>query len=53
MFKVNPYAVIVNAREIKAKWEAASQLQAFLLELGYDVHDAQVPRAHGCAGAAE
>ena len=34
MFKVNPYAVTVNAREIKAKWEAASQLQAFLLELG-------------------
>jgi hypothetical protein len=52
MSKINPYAV--TASEIEAKWnEASRQLQVFLVELGYDVHDAQVSRVQGCAGAAE
>ncbi len=44
----------VTAKTIEAERDAASQqLQAFMLELGYDVQDARVPRTHGCVGAAE
>src|SRR5690606_2255428 len=44
----------VNARQIEAERDAASrQLQAFLVELGYEVQDALVPRVHGRTGAAE
>ena len=54
MFKVNPYTVTATTRQIEAERDAASQqLQQFLVELGYDVPEAQVPRAQGCAGAAE
>ncbi len=39
MSKVTPCAVTVTAREIEAARDTASeQLQAFLQELGYDVH---------------
>ena len=44
----------VTAQTIEAERDAASeQLKAFLVELGYDVQDARVPRADGSAGAAE
>lgn len=44
----------VTARQIEAERDAASQqLQQFLVELGYDVPEAQVPRVQGCVGAAE
>jgi type I restriction enzyme M protein len=29
-----------------------TEMENYLKELGYDVQDAQVPRAQGCAGAA-
>ncbi|MET0109923.1 MAG: class I SAM-dependent DNA methyltransferase [Candidatus Thiodiazotropha sp.] len=48
----NKYAI--TARIIEAERDAASeQLQAFLVELGYDVQEVQVPQAQGCTGAAE
>ena len=44
----------VTARKIEAERDAASrQLQQFLVELGYDMPEAQVPRVQGRAGAAE
>jgi type I restriction enzyme M protein len=44
----------VTAREIEAERDAASQqLQQFLVELGYDMPEAQVPQAQGRGGAAE
>ncbi len=68
MSKVNPYAVTAAEIEAEWN-EALQQLQMFLVALGYDVHDCmdaggramsgtiaedtQVPRALGCAGAAE
>lgn len=32
--------------------ELEVQMESYLKGLGYDVQDAQVPRAQGCAGAA-
>lgn len=32
--------------------ELEIQMESYLKGLGYDVQDAQVPRAQGCAGAA-
>jgi type I restriction enzyme M protein len=45
----NKYAV--TAKAIEAERDSASeQLRAFLVELEYDLQEAQVPRTHGCAG---
>jgi len=44
----------VTAKTIEEARDAASeQLQAFMVELGYDVQDAQVSRAQGYAGVTE
>lgn len=45
----------VRAERLKLTTELKnleSEMAGYLKELGYDVQEAQVPRAHGCAGAA-
>jgi hypothetical protein len=45
-----------NGNPVLALWIpafAGMRDQEIFVELEYDVHDAQVSRAHGCAGAAE
>lgn len=44
----------VSMHQLDVEVAAAEKvMQGYLKELGYDVQDAQVPRANGCAGAAE
>ena len=44
----------VSLKELDAEVAEAEQvMKGYLQELGYDVQDAQVPRSHGCEGAAE